>query len=642
MASLFTTTATNWSYSYNPVNPSDFDTYGMSEIVEVANDSLGEFARVVTYLKRQNDYERSESSRTDCLGMFGADDIARNIKEYGTAYKMEYPRYPTGAMNSYNRQRVPSYYYKCWRVLAQYFYGYDLSTSRYPSLIGSETGTVANYPRVTTEDYYDTGITYGAFWKHPRGEGGEYSASGRNGITSNNPHSAFCGDVAWKSSFQSNREKAINDFVSIIAYIVKIDHLRTELVDCLPSSQGGQGESLTDYNPRYSNYSFLERSVGLFKLLPTPICQVRQVLAKVMLNPKYGTDEWQPWAYAGQVQCSIAVQNGLSERGIINAIIPDKTIDPSKTSIYNDPVSDPLVVAGTGYGIIAAADGDLGRLAPVVSLRRRYMFKPYCAYYDYPEPDNSNAFEQKYGRVRYGHSNLRAWLNSTKTSAGGWAVKAHDADAFAGTATYARGYLNHISAILRANLAKIEYLYPIGNANAIVNNTCAVAFTDDWVAIPNMTQFGYSNYTGTRKTDRIAVDDAVHGEYYFLGEYGEIEEGNDSFCAEDNWRPAMTSHQYHKFGYNPNFAAPTASTARRCPSRTPANYASDSYDATISNLVAAMASNDDGSTAPSKTTSQPWFVEDGLMVYFTVAAFHADKIDPTLPAEHIHGVKLES
>ncbi len=642
MANLFTTTATDWSYGYNPPKASDFDTYGMPEIVEVADDFIGEFARIVTYLKRQNDYERSEANRADCLGMFGADDIARNIKEYTTAYKMDYPRYPEYAMTAYNRQRVLSYYYKCWQVLAKYFYGYEFSTSRYPSSIGSEYGTVTNYSRIITEDYYNIGIAYGAFWKHPRATGGEYASSGRNGIESTDPNCVFCGDIAWISSFQSNREKAVNDFVTIITYIMKIDHLRTELVDCLPTSQGGNGKDSASYNPKFSNYYCPGRNIKQFSLLPTPVCQVRQILAKVMLNSNYGTDDWQPWTYAGQVQCSIAVQDGLSERGIINAIIPDKTIDPSKSSIYNTPVSDPLVVAGTGYGVIASADGDLGHLAPVVSLRRQYMFRRYCSNYDYPEPDNPNAFEKKYGRVRYGHSNLRQWLNSVKTGVGAWAVKAHDTDAFAGTAAYSYGYLNHISAILRSNLAKVEYTYPSGSANAIVNNTCAVSIAEDWVAIPNMTQFGYSNYSGTRKTDRIAVDDVVHGEYYFRGEYGEIEEGNSSFCAEDNWRPAMTSHWYHKFAYNPNFATPTTSTARRCPSRTPANSAYDSYDATISNLVAGMASNDDGSTAPTKTTSQPYFIEDGLMVYFTVAAFHADKIDPSLPSTNIHGVKLES
>lgn len=73
MANLFTTTANNWSYGYNPPSTKDFDTYGMPDIVNVAENFIEELARVLFFLKKQNDYERSEVNRTDCLGMFGAD-----------------------------------------------------------------------------------------------------------------------------------------------------------------------------------------------------------------------------------------------------------------------------------------------------------------------------------------------------------------------------------------------------------------------------------------------------------------------------------------------------------------------------------------------------------------------------------------
>ena len=36
MADLFTTTASNWSYGYTPPSTVDFDTYGMRDIVNVA------------------------------------------------------------------------------------------------------------------------------------------------------------------------------------------------------------------------------------------------------------------------------------------------------------------------------------------------------------------------------------------------------------------------------------------------------------------------------------------------------------------------------------------------------------------------------------------------------------------------------
>lgn len=645
MANLFTTTATNWGYTYNPIQEKDLDTYGMPNIVSIANSFLGNFARVVTYLKRQNDYERSEADRADCLGMFGADDIARNIKEYTTAYKMDYPRYLTGAMNAYNRQRVPSYYYSCWRVLAKYFYGYDLSTSRYPSLIGSEYGTITNYPRLVSEDYYDTNISFGPFWKHPRTTGGEYASSGRNGIESTNSNCAFCGDLAWISSFQSNRERAVNDFVVIVTYIAKIDQLRTELIDCLPTTQGGNGMNSGNYNPVYSDtYSdpYHIRAISAFKLLPSPICQVRQALAKVMLDPKYGTSEWQPWTYAGQVQVSIAVQNALNERGLLNGLIPDKTIDPGNSSVYYDPVSDPLLTTGTGYGLIADPDGDLAHLAPVAILRRQYMFKPYSYYYDYPEADNPNAFEKQYGRVRYGHSNVRSYLTTPVQYSGDWVKPKHDYDVFASTASHAYAYLRHISAILRGNIAKTEMLYPSGDASRIINNSCVTSVVQDWVGLPTMTQLGYTNAVSIRKTARVAVDEGVHGEFYFMGEYGEIEYGNNSFCAEDNWRTAMTSHTYNKIGYNPNFKTTVDTTTKKVPTRTPANYASDSYDATISNRVACMNTAANGSTAMTNTTTQPYFAWDGYMVYFSLAAFHADKIDPSLPSTSIHGAELES
>lgn len=643
MADLFTTTASNWSYGYTPPSNEDFDTYGMPDIVNVAENFIEELARVLFFLKKQNDYERSEVNRTDCLGMFGADDIASHVKAYGiTAYDMSYPRYPESAMNSYNRQRVPAYYYRCWLTLAQYFYGYDLPASRYPFTLCSESGTVTNYTQIAMNDYSKIGINFGSFWRHPRSTGGEYADSGRNGIMSNNPNCVFCGDTAWKSSFQSNREKAVYDFISVITYMVKIDHLRTELADCLPTEQGGNGEEADYYDPRYSDMFFTERATQLFKLLPNPICQVRQALAKVMLDPKYGTEEWQPWTYAGQVQVSIAVQNALNERGLLNGLIPDMTVDPGNSSIYYSPVNDPLLTTGTGYGLIADPDGDLSHLAPIVILRRQYMFKPYYYYYDYPEANNPNAFEKQYGRVNYGQSNARTYLTTPAQSNGQWAKPQHDYDVFLSTSSSVYAYLRYISVLLRSNLAKTEMLYPIGNASHIANNTCAVGIVRDWVGLPTMTQLGYTNAVSTRKTARVAVDGQVHGEYYFMGEYGEIEYGSNSFCAEDNWRTAMTSHTYNKIGYNPNFKTTVDTTTKKVPTRTPANYASDSYDATISNRVACMNTAANGSTAMTNTTTQPYFAWDGYMVYFSLAAFHADKIDPSLPSTSIHGAELES
>ena len=104
----------------------------------------------------------------------------------------------------------------------------------------------------------------------------------------------------------------------------------------------------------------------------------------------------------------------------------------------------------------------------------------------------------------------------------------------------------------------------------------------------------------------------------------------------------MTSHTYNKIGYNPKFKTTVDTTTKKVPTRTPANYASDSYDSTISNRVACMNTAANGSTAMTNTTTQPYFAWDGYMVYFSLAAFHADKIDPSLPSANLHGVELES
>ena len=104
------------------------------------------------------------------------------------------------------------------------------------------------------------------------------------------------------------------------------------------------------------------------------------------------------------------------------------TVDPGNSSIYYSPVNDPLLTTGTGYGLIADPDGDLSHLAPIVILRRQYMFKPYYYYYDYSEANNPNAFEKQYGRVNYGQSNARAYLTTPAQSNGQWAKPQHDYD----------------------------------------------------------------------------------------------------------------------------------------------------------------------------------------------------------------------
>ncbi len=330
---------------------------------------------------------------------------------------------------------------------------------------------------------------------------------------------------------------------------------------------------------------------------------------EICSNPVYLEDLFTELAEEFPAECEIADTSR------------DMTLSATDSSKY---ISDPLILRAWGLfpidGVKTAKDEYFKRAFGVV-LGRKYITKPYYLYYDYAEANSSITAFTTGGNPNYLLSNIRSWLNSTSTKAGGWAVPTHDTDVLPSVATYSLGYLAQISDNLRRHLAKITLItrIPVNN-NTSKPKTCTDEISEEWAWLPTLGDVGVSQlvkYRHFTTSAGVTVEITGDADSYWPNGTGT---GSIGYMLERaDWHRPLNNTAARKMSVNPELSTTVADNAQYYLTRT-ASYNPKTEDMALVTSQIASIKGTTGGLASSSPYGSRCVAPQHLVV-----EFHADK-----------------
>lgn len=662
----------NLSYNNTP-----FDAEGFSEealaphgLAYNTQQLCNTLTRVLTRVKRIEDYYRTEANNTSFDGLYGVDEVmSAGYLMMGSGMSgspMTRPRITTAYIK-------PSYYQydKINNVMTKYYKTIYLIMTRFCGLqpaIDFDTTEIPSYQYVSAAVSYDyyaraetslaaLGIELPAYWSPERFKQADLDANpdiadGSHRVDILDESSYFHGSYfyyltgsGYLGSNSSRWVYSLNLF-GIIYAIKMSEKMWLKMI----SRSSGVDVTNTSTPSLYLS--------GIGNIKGGKLTLIRQALSEVAYYIKQnGYDIYNPGTSANSVsngRIGKRIKKALLNRGINFATeeIADYTKDITTSSYGDNYKSDPLMIVATGFANIETPDSVASSnywwtaLVPAVHLCRRYVSRRAYVPYDYKETTNPNAFEKEGGKVAYDKSNLRVYLNSRSTCSGTkstytWAVKTHEYDEYYST-YYGYAYLYSLSEQLIANIANTEIGYNPGETLQQVQSTNGASchFLNQYVFLPTLTMLGVQNKSSARGWTNVSIglDNSSYtdadGEQYpggcgdteINGEYVIYEEVAEAIDLIDNaWE---LGNRRLQFMPNPNFTGDTKEyTELYIPTATPAHISTDSRDASIPNRIACLyLSKADGTATSSNTGITSPYTYNPCTYAFALVPFHADAL----------------
>lgn len=623
-----------------------FSARAKAQGLDVATENLCKaLAKILDTSKNLNEYERADANCATYDGLYGADEVCYNLKPENRRKRKGY-----SSTNYYTNSG--GFYLTAYQIATK-MWGFDtaeLPTSQYSGSTSSVNGTTSTYQN-NIDRLEVLGCVVDSYWKIDRFlPAGETTAN----ITPSDPNSFFDGALLRFGSSQNSYrvQYPCGLFAALIHHRAHYKILRT-LIEQTPTTRGGKGGVVFN-----DNYSTRDTLYSFTTVQPHDLVRIRQALTEVRAGyAASGYDIYNPGTATNSItsgRIGSRIKKALSNRGITfaSAEISDKTLDVSNYYIRATRINDPLIITAAGFANVeqqssheSTGGGWWSSLVPAVHICRKYLMRRYAVAYDYKEETNPNAYEKDGGKVSYRKSNIYVWQNSRCTSATSWRINTHDYDAYYATGQYT--YLNSISDVLRANIAKTNLGINRGEQLSDITNAWGYALRrDHWAFLPTLTMFGVANRSSTRRWSngniQCAVDDSNYiddsdGETYIGGGY-EAELGGESVTYEEvaesidlienAWELGNRKYQ---FKVNPECNdASTARTDLYIPTNTPAVNKADSKDGTVPNRIACfyLPKADGTATTSQMGTSSPYNYNPTTHA-FALVPFHTATTDDT-------------
>lgn len=619
-------------------------------------------SRVLTRIKRIEDYYRAEANNTTFDGLYGVNEVMASGYTSG-GDPMIRPRVASQYLlpnSDYSKfDGVATKFYKTIYQIMTRFCGMqpnvDFSSTEFPASKSVSVGVDYNYYEKAETALANLGIELPVYWSPERFRQADLDtqpniADGTHRVDVLDESSYYHGSYFYYrtgSGYVSSNSGRFVEALKLFSIVYVIKASEKMWLKMVADSLGIEISNIATPSRHLS-------SIGNIK--GGKLTLIRQALSEVAFHIyNNGYEIYSPGTSTNSVsdgRIGNRIKKALANRGIAFATeeIADYTKDP--TVSYGSYKSDPLIIAAAGFANIDTPDSATSdtywwtALVPAVHLCRRYVSRRGYVAYDYKETTNPNAFEKEGGKVAYDKSNLRVYLNSRSTCSGTnsdytWSVKTHEYDEHYLT-YYGYAYLYSLSEQLLANIANTQLGFNPGETLQQIQSTHGAngRFINQYVFLPTLTMLGVQNKSSARGWTNVTIglDNSTYtdekgvqypggcGDTEINGEYVCYEEAAESIDLIDNaWE---LGNRRLQFMPNPNFTGDTkAYTELYIPTATPAHISTDSRDTSIPNRIACLyLSKADGTATSSSNGVTSPYNYNPCTYAFALVPFHADEL----------------